>query len=62
MAQEPYTVRTSNGNHLGSFARKSAAIDFAKKTYFESKVHTEVVHVDTMMVVYRTNEHNWESY
>jgi hypothetical protein len=61
MAQ-PFTVRTSNGNDLGSFALKSAAIEFAKKTYFESKVHTEVVHVGTRMVVYRTSEHNWESY
>jgi hypothetical protein len=48
-------VRTDSGNDIGSFDRKSDAIELARRTYVESRVHAEVV--SRIGIEYRTKDY-----
>lgn len=62
MTNDVFAVRSINGTEIESFSVKSRAIEFARNHFFKTGVHTEVVHLGTAMVVYRTSKHNWSSY
>jgi len=50
-----FIVRTAAGNDIGSFDRKSHAIELARRTYIESRIHAHVA--SRVGVEYRTEDH-----